>query len=240
VKDAELVEMESELVDVESVTPLGGYNVRLVFSDGAERTLDLDPYLQGPIFESIRDQEYFRRVRVDPETGTIAWPNGADIDPIVLRYGLVPAWMEEGSEAQIETPAAIERFRTGKEIRPFGGRRISYVLVILIAGAVGPVLVAGLLSESPPLTVLVALMAVLLTELLSFFLLSYLELRLQRQSQDAALKLATIMDVAFIAVGSDGEIQVVASAKAGRRTRASTASSTKARRGSTAREREAQ
>jgi hypothetical protein len=37
----------------------------------------------------------FRSVRVDPELGTIVWPNGADIDPDVLYRGLKPAWMEE-------------------------------------------------------------------------------------------------------------------------------------------------
>jgi hypothetical protein len=29
---------------------------------------------------------YFARVRVDPELGSVSWPNGADLDPDVL-YG---------------------------------------------------------------------------------------------------------------------------------------------------------
>ena len=47
--------------------------------------------LRGPIFELVRnDPEFFRSMLV--EEGTIAWPNGADIDPDVLYYGLTPAW----------------------------------------------------------------------------------------------------------------------------------------------------
>lgn len=81
-----------ELVDVVSVRVLDGFAVELGFADGMVKRIDLDPYLQGPVFEPLRrDALYFRTVRVDPELGTIAWPNGADIDPQVLRYGLRPA-----------------------------------------------------------------------------------------------------------------------------------------------------
>jgi len=38
----------------------------------------------------------FRSVKV--EGGTIAWDNGADIDPDVLYYNLTPAWMETEQE----------------------------------------------------------------------------------------------------------------------------------------------
>ncbi|MCP4428793.1 MAG: DUF2442 domain-containing protein [Chloroflexi bacterium] len=56
--------------------------------------MDLAPYLQGPIFEPIRqDPALFRDVRI--MGNTIAWENGADIDPDVLYYDLKPIWMEE-------------------------------------------------------------------------------------------------------------------------------------------------
>ena len=38
------------------------------------------------MFEPLReDPKLFRQVRVDDELGTIVWPNGADMDPDVLR-----------------------------------------------------------------------------------------------------------------------------------------------------------
>jgi len=81
------------LVRVQSVEPLDRFRVRLKFEDGTQREADLATYLRGPIFEPIRnDLALFRAVRV--QGGTVAWPNGADIDPDVLYYGLKPAWME--------------------------------------------------------------------------------------------------------------------------------------------------
>lgn len=38
------------------------------------------------VFEPLRDLAYFATVRVDPELGTICWPNGADLCPDVLRH----------------------------------------------------------------------------------------------------------------------------------------------------------
>ena len=86
-----------KLMDIQSVEVLEGYVVRLAFSDGTEKVVDLEIYLRGPIFERVRnDMNYFRSVYVDHDAGTIVWPNGADIDPNVLYYEhLKPAWMEE-------------------------------------------------------------------------------------------------------------------------------------------------
>lgn len=72
--------------------PTDGTRVHLEFTDGTGREVDLAPYLVGPVFDATRsDPEAFRRVAVDPELGTIVWPNGADIDPDVLYLGLLPA-----------------------------------------------------------------------------------------------------------------------------------------------------
>ncbi len=90
----------SALIRIRGVTPLEGFSVRLEFTDGTRKDVDLEPYLHGPIFAPIRDDpQTFRAVYVDPEAGTIVWSNGADIDPDVLYRGLKPAWMESEREA---------------------------------------------------------------------------------------------------------------------------------------------
>ena len=83
------------LIRICAVTPLEGFVVRLGFTDGTQRDVDLEPYLHGPIFKPIRDDpQTFSSVHVDREAGTIVWDNGADIDPEVLYHGLKPACME--------------------------------------------------------------------------------------------------------------------------------------------------
>jgi hypothetical protein len=81
-------------VRVEKVTPLEGFSVLIEFEDGVAKQMDLEPFLRGPIFEPMRkDMEAFRNIHITG--GTIAWANGADIDPDVLYYDLKPTWMEE-------------------------------------------------------------------------------------------------------------------------------------------------
>jgi len=74
------------MISVTSVEVLGHYKLRLGFNDGLVRDVDLS-YLQerGPIFEPLRDPTFFAEVSIDPEARTVVWPNGADLDPLVLH-----------------------------------------------------------------------------------------------------------------------------------------------------------
>ena len=40
--------------------------------------------MRGPVFEAAGTLDGFARVRVDPETGTVTWPGGADLAPDTL------------------------------------------------------------------------------------------------------------------------------------------------------------
>jgi len=60
----------------------GDYRIHLLFNDGSEATVDFAQWLDGPVFEPLKDREYFQRFFVDG--GTVVWPNGADIAPETL------------------------------------------------------------------------------------------------------------------------------------------------------------
>lgn len=69
---------------IESARVCGSHSLMLRFDDGTSKKVDLLPLLEGPIFEPVRDPDYFRSVVVDAVAGTVVWPNGADIAPEVL------------------------------------------------------------------------------------------------------------------------------------------------------------
>ncbi len=78
----------SELIHIDDVAPLDGYWLRLSFSDGAIKDVDLAALLSGGgVFAAIHDDRAtFERVRVNPESRTIEWPGEIDLDAEVL-YG---------------------------------------------------------------------------------------------------------------------------------------------------------
>ncbi len=87
-------------MDITDVEILHDHVVRLRFADGTDKTIDLEPYLHGPVFAKIRqDPAVFASVKVDPDAGTIAWPNGFDLAPDALYEGRRSARMESEARA---------------------------------------------------------------------------------------------------------------------------------------------
>ena len=88
----------SELIKIRAVEPLDGYWLRVTFSDGAVKDVDIGEIVaRGGVFAAIRDdRRTFERVRVNPETHTIEWPGEVDLDAEVL-YGR----FEPGSGAKV-------------------------------------------------------------------------------------------------------------------------------------------
>lgn len=70
------------ITEFECIAP---YALRLRFNDGLESTVDLADALEGEIYGPLRDPFLFAQVELDPEIGTIVWPNGADFDPAILH-----------------------------------------------------------------------------------------------------------------------------------------------------------
>lgn len=62
------------------------YRLELVFSNGIRAELDFRARIagRGGVFAPLENVDYFRRVRVDPEVGTLVWPNDVDFCPDVL------------------------------------------------------------------------------------------------------------------------------------------------------------
>ena len=72
-----------------------GYRVWLRFAGGPAGEIDLTELLWGPVFEPLKDQAEFAKVRIDPEWHTLVWPNGADLSPVSLLQRLQAALAAE-------------------------------------------------------------------------------------------------------------------------------------------------
>jgi len=73
------------LKDIVEIQPLDGYRLRLRFEDGVAGEVDLEKMIQFEgVFAPLKDRATFVQVRVNSDVGTIVWPNGADLDPLVL------------------------------------------------------------------------------------------------------------------------------------------------------------
>jgi hypothetical protein len=73
------------LAKVARLERLGGFRLRVVFSDGSQGIHDFSTLVgqSGPMIEPLRDEIFFARVFL--EFGALTWPNGFDIAPEWLR-----------------------------------------------------------------------------------------------------------------------------------------------------------
>jgi len=73
------------LKDIIEVRPLDGHRLFLRFEDGVEGEVDVAKMIRFEgVFAPLVDRAEFSKVRVNEDTGTVCWPNGADLDPDVL------------------------------------------------------------------------------------------------------------------------------------------------------------
>lgn len=82
---------QDSLIKVVKLDALGGYRLRLTFSDGAVGEADLTDLAtkDAPMTRPLRDPAYFARVFLD--FGAPTWPNGFDLAPWALHDDLASA-----------------------------------------------------------------------------------------------------------------------------------------------------
>lgn len=91
---------------ITTVEVLSHWVIALTFKDGSRGVVDLRTLIGKPRggFLRFQDPEFFAQVRVDPELGTIVWPNDVDLDPDVLydrAHGLKTLAIDSDSESAV-------------------------------------------------------------------------------------------------------------------------------------------
>jgi hypothetical protein len=84
---------------------LGPYRLAVQFADGTSQDIDFSQVLGGELLGPLRNLAIFEGVKLDPEAGTLAWPNGVDFDPATLHD-----WPQH-------QPALIELVRSWESVR---------------------------------------------------------------------------------------------------------------------------
>ena len=77
--------MKHEIHSILAFEITAPYTLRLTFEDRSVQVIDFLPILVGEVFGPLRDLKMFNQVKLDPETRTVVWPNGADFDPALLH-----------------------------------------------------------------------------------------------------------------------------------------------------------
>jgi Protein of unknown function (DUF2442) len=88
------------MINVVSVKPVGGFRLRIAFSDGSAGVHDFSSTVarDGEMVQPLKEPAFFARVFV--ELGALAWPNGFDLDPIALHDRMAAAGELTGIAAE--------------------------------------------------------------------------------------------------------------------------------------------
>jgi hypothetical protein len=107
---------QAPMIDAVSVKPMGGFRLRIAFSDGLVGVHDFSSIAarDGEMVRPLKDPAFFARVFI--ELGVLTWPNGFDLDPIAL-HDRMSATGELSREAAASRLPKRERDRLLAEAR---------------------------------------------------------------------------------------------------------------------------
>jgi hypothetical protein len=83
--------------------------------------------MRGPVFAQARTAAGFEKVAIDPETGTVVWPEGADLAPDTLYPAYGPA--------RGRTKTSPPRARPPAALRPALSREVGVATEMLLTKA---------------------------------------------------------------------------------------------------------
>lgn len=71
---------------IKKVRHVEEYRLELTFTNGEKAELDFRDRIvgRGGVFAALENIEFFMQAKVDPEIGTLVWPNDVDFCPDVL------------------------------------------------------------------------------------------------------------------------------------------------------------
>lgn len=92
---------------ITSVEARSGHQLLIGFDNGETRIFDVTPYLDRGIFQELRDESYFRRVRAI--RGGIEWPNEQDLSAGTLYLQGKPTARDRAVRRSAGTPRGPAR-----------------------------------------------------------------------------------------------------------------------------------
>ncbi|TBR42882.1 DUF2442 domain-containing protein [Marinomonas agarivorans] len=75
---------------ITSIEVMAQYTLAITFEDGVYGEVSLADRLFGPMFESLKDPNFFAQAKID-EFGAVCWPNNADLAPDALYRKVLAA-----------------------------------------------------------------------------------------------------------------------------------------------------